>query len=79
MNYYGLDWLAMKGNLLALYLISQKSRKGFAVFVGANLVWLMVAILAHSPAIFVGNSAFLTLNVQGVPGVGGKRITGEED
>ncbi len=44
LHYYGLDWLAMALSLLALWLIGNKNRLGFAAFVLANLTWMVVGV-----------------------------------
>jgi hypothetical protein len=66
LNYYGLDWLAMALSLLALWLIGNKNRMGFAVFVLANLTWIVVGVwLMQSAGIVLGNVVFLAMNVRG--------------
>ncbi len=65
MTYYGLDWLAMGASLLAVYLLGQKNRLGFAAFIAANATWVAVGLLAASHGIVVGNVVFLGLNVRG--------------
>ncbi|GAB3641257.1 hypothetical protein [Spirosoma arcticum] len=66
LNYYGLDWLAMVLSLLALWLIGNKNRVGFAAFALANITWIVVGIwLMHSLGIVLGNLVFLAMNVRG--------------
>lgn len=64
-RYHGLDWLAMFASLVAMWLIGGKRRSGFAVFAGANAVWLVVGVWAESAGIVIGNLAFLVSNVRG--------------
>lgn len=66
LNYYGLDWLAMVLSLLALWLIGNKNRFGFAAFVLANLTWIVVGVwLIQSVGIVLGNVVFLAMNIRG--------------
>jgi hypothetical protein len=64
-HYYYLDWLAMVLSLLAVWLLGNKNRWGFASFVLANLTWLAVGSIAGSYGIVVGNIAFLIMNTRG--------------
>ena len=64
-QYYGLDWMAMVLSLLAVWLLGNKNRWGFALFVMANLTWLAVGSMAGSYGIVVGNVAFLIMNSRG--------------
>ena len=64
-QYYYLDWLAMTLSLLAVWLLGNKNRWGFAFFVMANITWLAVGSMAGSYGIVVGNMAFLIMNSRG--------------
>lgn len=64
-HFYGLDWLAMIFSLLALSLLGQKNRLGFASFMVANICWLFVGWLAPSIAIIIGNLVFFAANLRG--------------
>lgn len=63
--YYLLDWSAMAFSLVAVWLLGNKSRWGFPFFVLANLLWIVVGVLAGSYAIVVGNLTFLVMNTRG--------------
>ena len=66
LHYYGLDWLAMALSLLALWLIGNKNRLGFAAFVLANLTWMVVGVwLMQSVGIVLGNIVFMVMNIRG--------------
>ena len=65
MDYYGLDWVAMGTSLLAVYLLGQKSRAGFACFLISNVIWIALGVLAGIWGIAVGNVLFLGLNARG--------------
>ena len=65
-NYYGLDWLAMSLSLLAVWMLGNKNKIGFLVFVAANALWLALGLtLIHSYGIVVGNLFFLVSNARG--------------
>ncbi|MFV5689737.1 hypothetical protein [Flavobacterium sp. ZT3R25] len=63
LKYYGLDWLAMASSLLAVYLIGNKNRIGFASFMLANALWIYLGIFRmQSFGISIGNVFFLIMN-----------------
>lgn len=65
LSYYLLDWLAIVTTLLAVWMLGQKNRQGFLVFVFSNLCWVGVGIMTASLAIILGNLAFLAMNLRG--------------
>lgn len=66
LNYCGLDWLAMSLSLLAVWMLGNKNKFGFLVFVAANALWVMLGLtLIHSYGIVVGNLFFLVSNARG--------------
>ena len=65
LTFYGLDWFAMLTSFAAVYLLGNKSRSGFAVFMVSNLTWIAVGVLAGSMAMTLGNAIFLALNLRG--------------
>ncbi len=65
MDYFFLDWIAMGTSLLAVYLLGQKNRWGFACFLVSNALWIAVGSLAGSWGILTGNVVFFGLNVRG--------------
>lgn len=65
-NFYGLDWLAMGLSLLAVWMLGNKNKLGFLVFVAANALWVVLGLaLIHSYGIVVGNLFFLVSNARG--------------
>lgn len=46
-KYYGLDWIGMIGSLYFLFLIGNKKRYGFIIYVIANIAWLIVNYMAQ--------------------------------
>lgn len=66
LQYNGLDWLTMALSLLALWLLSNKNRFGFAAFMLANVIWILLGVwLIQSVGIVVGNVVFLIMNIRG--------------
>jgi hypothetical protein len=65
MNLYGLDYVAMGFSLSALILLGTKRRMGFLSFMLANISWVGVGLLIHSPVILVGNLIFFATNLRG--------------
>jgi Nicotinamide mononucleotide transporter len=65
LSYYGLDWFGMLTSFLAVYLLGNKKRSGFAVFMVSNLSWVGIGILTNSIAITFGNVIFFGLNLRG--------------
>lgn len=65
-KYYGLDWISIFLNLMAVIQLGNKSKWGFVIFVAANLLWIIIGItLLQSYAIAFGNSIFLVTNIRG--------------
>ena len=65
-NYFGADWLAVGLSLMAVYLLGNRVRAGFLVFVSANVLWILLgAFWMNSLGIAVGNTAFLIMNLRG--------------
>lgn len=65
LTFYGLDWLGMLTSFAAVYLLGNKSRSGFAVFMVSNLTWIAVGSIADSLAMTFGNAIFFALNLRG--------------
>ena len=64
-QYFGVDWLAMCLTFVAIYLLGNKSRFGFAVMMLGNLCWAAIGIWAHSYAMRFANLGFFVMNVRG--------------
>lgn len=64
-RYYGIDWIALVLNAVAIYLLGKKQRSGWSLGVLANLVWIVFGVLAHSVATMVACSIFVALNIKG--------------
>lgn len=57
-RYFGVDWLAMCFTFSAIYLLGNKSRKGFVLMMLGNLCWSAICIWAHSYAMVLTNIGF---------------------
>jgi len=64
-RYYGVDWIALVLNAVAIYLLGKKQRTGWSLGVVANLTWIAFGVLAHSVATMVACSLFVVLNLKG--------------
>jgi nicotinamide riboside transporter PnuC len=64
-RYYFLDWIAMAMSLLAMVMLGNRDRRGFALFAISNALWVVVGMWAHSLAIALGNATFLVINLRG--------------
>lgn len=65
LQYFGVDWAAMAFTFLAIYLLGNKSRMGFAVMMCGNACWMVVGLLTASIALVIANAVFLLMNVRG--------------
>lgn len=65
LQYGGVDWAAMVITFVAIYLLGNKRREGFACMIAANLFWVVFGVLAKSYAMIVANIGFAVMNVRG--------------
>lgn len=65
MQYYGIDWLATVCGLTGVYLLGNKNKLGFILFMGASLSWITFGILTQSVAVIVGSSIFFIMHLRG--------------
>jgi hypothetical protein len=65
LQYYGVDWLATACGLLGVFLLGNKNKIGFVMYMIASLSWLVFGILTNSIAMTIGSSIFLTLHLRG--------------
>jgi hypothetical protein len=63
-HYYGLDWLAMCLTFIAIYLLGNKNRTGFALMMSGNLCWAVIGLWAGSYAMIIANVGFFAMNVR---------------
>jgi hypothetical protein len=64
-RYYGIDWVAMLLTFVAIYLLGNKSRNGFATMMCGNTCWVVVGVLTGSVAMIAANAVFLAMNARG--------------
>jgi hypothetical protein len=62
--YFGIDWLAMCFTFSAIYLLGNKSRKGFVLMMLGNICWSVIGIWAHSYAMVIANLCFFSMNLR---------------
>lgn len=65
MQYYGIDWLATICGLMGVYLLGNKNKLGFAIFMVASASWITFGFLTESVAVILGSSTFLVLHLRG--------------
>lgn len=65
LRYYGVDWLAMLFTFVAIYLLGNQSRAGFATMICGNACWIVVGLLTSSVAMVLANAVFLAMNARG--------------
>lgn len=65
-QYYGIDWLATACGLLGVYLLGNKNKVGFALFMVASASWVTFGFLTHSVAVVVGSSIFFVMHLRGL-------------
>lgn len=65
MQYYGIDWLATACGLTGVYLLGNKNKYGFALFMIASLSWITFGILTGSLAVVIGSSIFFVMHLRG--------------
>ena len=65
MQFYGIDWLATVCGLMGVYLLGNKNKYGFPVFMMASLSWIVVGVFIGSSAIIIGSSIFFIMHLRG--------------
>lgn len=65
MQYYGIDWLATVCGLTGVYLLGNKNKYGFLVFMMASASWITFGVLTESAAVMIGSSIFLIMHLRG--------------
>lgn len=65
LQFYGVDWLATICGLLGVYLLGNKNKFGFALFMTASLSWITFGIMTGSVAVILGSSIFFVMHLRG--------------
>ena len=63
MQYYGVDWLATACGLTGVYLLGNKNKLGFILFMVASLSWVTFGVLTGSAAVIIGSSIFFIMHL----------------
>ncbi len=64
-HYYGIDWLATVCGLIGVFLLGNKNKFGFALFMIASASWVTFGFLTRSIAVIIGSSIFLLMHLRG--------------
>ena len=64
-KYYGADWVAMLMTLLFLYLIGNKKRYAFILYIIGNVAWIFTNYLAEIWPGVILNVVLIFLNIRG--------------
>jgi hypothetical protein len=65
-DYYGIDWLATGCGLVGVFLLGNKNKIGFALFMVASASWVTFGFLTHSVAVVLGSSIFFLMHMRGL-------------
>jgi hypothetical protein len=64
-KFYGVDWIATVCGLLGVYLLGNKSKFGFVLFMTASLGWVTFGALTKSFPVVVGSTIFFMMHLRG--------------
>lgn len=65
LQFYGIDWAATICGLLGVYLLGNRNKLGFVLFMFASLSWVTFGVLTGSIAVIIGSSIFLMMHLRG--------------
>lgn len=65
MQYYGVDWLATVCGLTGVYLLGNKSKIGFLLFMVASSSWAVFGVMTGSIAMTIGSTIFFSMHLRG--------------
>ena len=65
MQYYGIDWFATICGLTAVFLLGNKNKYGFLVFMMASASWVTFGLLIGSFAVVLGSTIFFIMHFRG--------------
>jgi len=65
LQFYGIDWFATACGLAAVFLLGNKNKFGFLVFMMASLSWVTFGLYVGSWAIVTGSSIFFVMHLRG--------------
>ncbi len=64
-QFYGIDWLATACGLTGVFLLGNKSKYGFLIFMVASASWVTFGFLTGSYAVILGSSTFFFMHLRG--------------
>lgn len=65
LQFYGIDWLATASGLTGVYLLGNRNKFGFILFMLASLSWVTFGIMTGSVAIIIGSGIFFIMHLRG--------------
>ena len=65
LQFYGIDWLATVCGLTGVFLLGNKNKYGFLVFMLASASWVTFGVITGSLAVILGSTTFLFLHLRG--------------
>ncbi len=65
LQYYGIDWFATACGLGAVFLLGNKNKFGFLVFMMASVSWITFGLIVGSYAIVTGSTIFFIMHLRG--------------
>jgi hypothetical protein len=65
LQFYGVDWLATILGLTGVYLLGNKNKVGFIIFMGASLSWVTFGVMTGSFPVIIGSSIFFIMHLRG--------------
>lgn len=66
LQFYGIDWMATVCGLLGVYLLGNKNKFGFVLFMIASMSWITFGVLTGSIAVIIGSAIFLMMHLRGL-------------
>ena len=65
MQFFGIDWLATICGVTGVYLLGNKSKIGFLLFMVASASWAVFGVMTGSIAMTIGSTIFFTMHFRG--------------
>lgn len=65
LQYYGVDWLATACGLMGVFLLGNKNKYGFLVFMMASASWVTFGVITGSLAVMLGSTIFFFMHFRG--------------
>jgi len=65
LQFYGIDWLATVCGLTGVFLLGNKNKWGFLIFMVASASWVTFGFLTGSYAVILGSTTFFVMHFRG--------------